>query len=81
MRGVGLPFLRLRRNWSSSRSQLRQTDESGKRQRGEVQTARMLSLELRGRLFRRIAGTTREMVDEVMEFQGSQLRFVDTAGI
>jgi GTPase len=28
-----------------------------------------------------IAGTTRDAVDEVMEFEGSQLRFVDTAGI
>ncbi len=28
-----------------------------------------------------IAGTTRDAVDEVMEFDGSQLRFVDTAGI
>ncbi len=28
-----------------------------------------------------IAGTTRDAVDEVMEFQGSQFRFVDTAGI
>jgi len=28
-----------------------------------------------------IAGTTRDAVDEVVEFEGSQLRFVDTAGI
>ena len=28
-----------------------------------------------------IAGTTRDAVDEVVEFQGRQLRFVDTAGI
>ncbi len=28
-----------------------------------------------------IAGTTRDAVDELMEFDGSQLRFVDTAGI
>ncbi len=28
-----------------------------------------------------IAGTTRDAVDEVVEFQGKQLRFVDTAGI
>jgi GTPase len=28
-----------------------------------------------------IAGTTRDAVDEVVEFDGSQLRFVDTAGI
>jgi GTP-binding protein len=28
-----------------------------------------------------IAGTTRDAVDEVVEFKGSQLRFVDTAGI
>jgi GTP-binding protein len=28
-----------------------------------------------------IAGTTRDAVDEVMEFEGSQFRFVDTAGI
>jgi GTP-binding protein len=28
-----------------------------------------------------IAGTTRDAVDEVIEFEGSQLRFVDTAGI
>jgi GTP-binding protein len=28
-----------------------------------------------------IAGTTRDAVDEVMEYQGAQLRFVDTAGI
>jgi GTP-binding protein len=28
-----------------------------------------------------IAGTTRDAVDEVMEFEGSRLRFVDTAGI
>jgi GTP-binding protein len=28
-----------------------------------------------------IAGTTRDAVDELMEFEGSQLRFVDTAGI
>jgi GTP-binding protein len=27
------------------------------------------------------AGTTRDAVDELMEFEGSQLRFVDTAGI
>ncbi len=34
-----------------------------------------------GRLFRRLPGTTRDAVDEVVEFEGSQLRFVDTAGI
>ncbi len=28
-----------------------------------------------------VAGTTRDAVDEVVEFEGSQLRFVDTAGI
>ncbi len=28
-----------------------------------------------------IAGTTRDAVDELMEFEGNQLRFVDTAGI
>ena len=28
-----------------------------------------------------IAGTTRDAVDEVVEFEGEQLRFVDTAGI
>jgi GTP-binding protein len=28
-----------------------------------------------------IAGTTRDAVDEVVEFEGNQLRFVDTAGI
>ena len=28
-----------------------------------------------------VAGTTRDAVDEVVEFDGSQLRFVDTAGI
>jgi GTP-binding protein len=28
-----------------------------------------------------IAGTTRDAVDEVVDFEGSQLRFVDTAGI
>ena len=28
-----------------------------------------------------IAGTTRDAVDEVVEFEGSTLRFVDTAGI
>ncbi|MFP5248905.1 MAG: ribosome biogenesis GTPase Der, partial [Acidobacteriota bacterium] len=28
-----------------------------------------------------IAGTTRDAVDEVVEFEGAQLRFVDTAGI
>jgi GTP-binding protein len=28
-----------------------------------------------------IAGTTRDAVDELVEFEGSQLRFVDTAGI
>jgi GTP-binding protein len=28
-----------------------------------------------------IAGTTRDAVDEVMDFEGSRLRFVDTAGI
>ncbi len=28
-----------------------------------------------------IAGTTRDAVDEVVEFEGQQLRFVDTAGI
>jgi GTPase len=28
-----------------------------------------------------IAGTTRDAVDEVIDFEGSQLRFVDTAGI
>jgi GTP-binding protein len=28
-----------------------------------------------------IAGTTRDAVDEVIEFEGSQLRFIDTAGI
>ena len=28
-----------------------------------------------------VAGTTRDAVDEVVEFQGSMLRFVDTAGI
>ena len=28
-----------------------------------------------------IAGTTRDAVDEVMEYQGEQFRFVDTAGI
>jgi GTP-binding protein len=28
-----------------------------------------------------IAGTTRDAVDEMVEFEGSQLRFVDTAGI
>ena len=28
-----------------------------------------------------IAGTTRDAVDEVVEFEGKQLRFVDTAGI
>ena len=28
-----------------------------------------------------IAGTTRDAVDEVVEYQGTQLRFVDTAGI
>ena len=28
-----------------------------------------------------IAGTTRDAVDEVLEFEGKQLRFVDTAGI
>ena len=28
-----------------------------------------------------IAGTTRDAVDEVVEFEGSQLRFIDTAGI
>ena len=28
-----------------------------------------------------IAGTTRDAVDEVVEFEGSQMRFVDTAGI
>jgi len=28
-----------------------------------------------------IAGTTRDAVDEVVQFEGSQLRFVDTAGI
>jgi len=28
-----------------------------------------------------IAGTTRDAVDEVVEFEGTQLRFVDTAGI
>jgi GTP-binding protein len=28
-----------------------------------------------------IAGTTRDAVDEVVEFEGSQIRFVDTAGI
>jgi GTP-binding protein len=28
-----------------------------------------------------VAGTTRDAVDEVIEFEGSQLRFVDTAGI
>lgn len=28
-----------------------------------------------------IAGTTRDAVDEVVEFEGSQLQFVDTAGI
>ena len=28
-----------------------------------------------------LAGTTRDAVDEVVEFEGSQLRFVDTAGI
>jgi GTP-binding protein len=28
-----------------------------------------------------VAGTTRDAVDEVVEFEGSQLRFIDTAGI
>ncbi len=28
-----------------------------------------------------IAGTTRDAVDELMEYQGEQFRFVDTAGI
>jgi GTP-binding protein len=28
-----------------------------------------------------VAGTTRDAVDEVMEYQGTQLRFIDTAGI
>ena len=28
-----------------------------------------------------IAGTTRDAVDEVVEFEGNSLRFVDTAGI